>query len=65
MYLTLMDGQPRTVDRDVLWRRDGSPVAVRYRTTPLLDADGQCMGSVIDFTPLNNSLKEADRRLTS
>ena len=65
MYLTLMDGQPRTVDRDVLWRRDGSPVAVRYRTTPLLDADGQCIGSVIDFTPLDNSLNEADRRLTS
>ena len=65
MYLTLMDGQTRSVERDVLWRRDGSPVTIRYRTTPLLDDDGQCMGSVIDFTPLDNSLNEADRRLTS
>ncbi|RQW78875.1 MAG: PAS domain-containing protein, partial [Methylococcus sp.] len=60
MYLTLMDGQTRSVERDVLWRRDGSPVAISYRTTPLLEADGQCIGSVIDFSPLD----ESDRRQT-
>jgi PAS domain S-box-containing protein len=60
MYLTLMDGQTRSVERDVMWRRDGSPVNIRYRTTPLLEADGQCIGSVIDFSPLD----ESDRRQT-
>ena len=34
--LTGRDGQPRTVDSEVFWRKDGSPMAVEYSTTPML-----------------------------
>lgn len=52
MYLTLTDGQARQVDEDVMWRQDGSPVRIAYRTTAMHDARGQCTGSVIAFHTL-------------
>lgn len=53
MYLTLLDGQARQVDEDVMWRKDGAPVRVAYRTTAMRDSRGQCTGSVIAFNPLD------------
>jgi len=52
MYLTLQDALARTIDHDVMWRKDGTSIAIRYRTMPLFDSDGQCMGSVIAFNPI-------------
>ncbi|MDO8607677.1 MAG: PAS domain S-box protein [Phaeospirillum sp.] len=48
MYLTSRDGQPRKVDTEVLWRKDGVAVPVEYATTPVIK-DGQIVGSVIVF----------------
>jgi PAS domain S-box-containing protein len=46
MYRTSIDGQPRTVDSEVLWRKDGTPVAVEYATTPLYRGD-MVIGTVV------------------
>ena len=48
MYMTSRDGQPRKVDTEVLWRKDGTAVPVEYATTPVVK-DGEIVGSVITF----------------
>ncbi len=48
MYKTSHDGQPRQVDDEVLWRKDGVALPVEYTTTPVYK-DGQIQGSVIVF----------------
>ena len=48
MHLTAQDGQVRHVADEVLWRRDGTPLAVEYATTPFHKAD-QLVGTVIVF----------------
>ena len=32
MFMTSVDGRPRTVDTEVLWRKDGTAVPVEYST---------------------------------
>jgi PAS domain S-box-containing protein len=46
MYLSSQDGMARTVDTEVLWRKDGTAVPVEYSTTPVLK-DGQVVGTVV------------------
>lgn len=60
MYLTLMDGKTRQVDEDVMWRKDGVPVRVAYRTTAMCDSRGQCTGSVIAFYTLDSHTPEEE-----
>jgi PAS domain S-box-containing protein len=48
MYLSSRDGQSRTVDDEVLWRKDGTAVPVEYTTTPVWQ-DSQVVGTVISF----------------
>ncbi|MBS4098285.1 MAG: response regulator [Sulfuricella sp.] len=48
MYRTTIDGQARTVDDEVLWRKDGSPFPVEYSTTPV-HKDGALVGTVVTF----------------
>jgi PAS domain S-box-containing protein len=48
MYLTSQDGKARTVNNEVLWRKDGTAVPVEYSTTPVCK-DGQVVGSVVSF----------------
>nr|NMG01125.1 response regulator [Aromatoleum toluolicum] len=48
MYRTGMDGQARTVDSEVLWRKDGTPLPVEYSTTPI-HKDGTLVGTVVVF----------------
>ncbi|NMG42510.1 response regulator [Aromatoleum toluvorans] len=48
MYRTGMDGQERTVDSEVLWRKDGTAVPVEYATTPV-HKDGKLVGTVVVF----------------
>lgn len=47
-FLTLCDGQPRRVDTEVLWRKDGTAIPVEYSTTPVFK-NGKITGSVIVF----------------
>ncbi|CAA7616115.1 putative Histidine kinase [Magnetospirillum sp. LM-5] len=48
MYRTSVDGQPRTIDTEVLWRKDGIALPVEYSTTPVVK-DGQLVGSVVVY----------------
>ena len=48
MYCTTQDGQPRTVDNEVLWHKDGRAIPVEYSTTPV-HKDGRLVGSVIVY----------------
>ncbi len=48
MYLTAQDGRQRTVDDEVLWCQDGTPVPVEYSTTPVFK-EGSIVGTVIVY----------------
>lgn len=52
MTLTMLDNQPRSIDDDVMWRKDGTLIEISYRTLPLFDHAGHCSGSVIAFNPV-------------
>ncbi|HEX8824601.1 MAG TPA: PAS domain-containing protein [Archangium sp.] len=41
-------GRALIVEDEVLWRRDGTPLSVRYRASPIL-RDGQTVGAVVSF----------------
>jgi two-component system sensor histidine kinase/response regulator len=58
MHLTAVDGQARSVDNEVLWRKDGSSVPVEYATTPV-HKDGGLVGSVIAFRDISERLAAA------
>ncbi|MDD5169270.1 MAG: PAS domain S-box protein [Syntrophales bacterium] len=63
MYLSSQDGKPRTVDSEVLWRKDGTPIPVEYSTTPICK-DGQVAGTVVSFhdTTERRAMEEAIRK---
>ena len=61
MYLTAQDGQPRSIDDEVLWRKDGSCFPVEYSTTPV-KKDGQNVGTVVAFRDITER-KAAEERL--
>ncbi|WP_412062742.1 PAS domain S-box protein [Rubrivirga sp. IMCC45206] len=48
IYATLHDGEPRSVDTEVFWRKDGTAFPVSYAVTPILD-DGEIAGAVVLF----------------
>jgi len=57
--------------RDVFWRRDGTPVQVWYRASPIRGANNQAVvGAVVSFTDCSTEVRlrssaERDRRLLS
>ncbi len=61
MYRTSHDGQPRRVDNEVLWRKDGVALPVEYNTTPVIK-DGQIVGSVIVFRDITER-KESEETI--
>ncbi len=48
MHLTARDGQPRSVDAEVLWHQDGRPIPIEYATTPIRKY-GDLVGTVVVF----------------
>ncbi len=61
MYLSSQDGKARTVDTDVLWRKDGTAVPVEYSTTPVLK-DDQVVGTVVSCHDITER-KESQEKL--
>ena len=45
-------GVPCRIDSEVLWRRDGTPMAVEYTSYPILDA-GEVLGAVVTFVDIS------------
>ena len=48
MYLSAVDGQTRTNDGEVLWRKDGTSIPVEYSTTPIRKEES-LVGTVVVF----------------
>lgn len=46
-----LGGEGCRVDNEVLWRRDGTPLAVEYSSYPILD-DGELQGAVVTFSDI-------------
>ena len=61
MHSTAHDGRPRSVDNEVLWRKDGTCFPVEYSTTPV-KKDGQNVGTVVAFRDITER-KAAEQRL--
>jgi len=61
MYSTAQDGQSRSIDDEVLWRKDGSCFPVEYSTTPV-KKDGRNVGTVVAFRDITER-KAAEQRL--
>ncbi len=61
MYRSAQDGRVRTVDTEVLWRKDGAALQVEYATTPIFK-DGQVTGTVVSFRDITER-KAAEKAL--
>ncbi len=48
MFQTVLDGQPRVVDDEVFWTRDGSAIPVEYSTNAIRK-NGETVGTVVVF----------------
>jgi two-component system, cell cycle sensor histidine kinase and response regulator CckA len=49
MYAAFLDGNVRTIDDDVMWRKDGVVVPIEYVSTPTRDERGDLSGAVVVF----------------
>ncbi|TAK60021.1 PAS domain S-box protein [Methylobacter sp.] len=58
MCLTAQDGRPRTVDNEVLWRKDGSALPVEYSTRPVYKDDA-IVGTVVVISDITERLASA------
>lgn len=69
IYSAFKDGAVHSVDNEVFWRKNGSPVPVEYKSTPVTE-NGILIGAVVVFrditerksiqTKLLSALKEVD-----
>lgn len=53
MYSVLRTSLPARSDNEVLWKRDGTSLAVVYTAQPLCDASGAVIGAVVSFTDIS------------
>lgn len=58
MYRTAVDGTARTVDDEVLWRKDGTSIPVEYSTTPI-HKNGELVGTVVVFRDITDRIAAA------
>jgi two-component system sensor histidine kinase TtrS len=61
VYATFRDSQPRFVDDDVFWRKDGSSFPVEYSSTPIRDEQGATVGTVVVFRDVTERKQAAER----
>jgi len=53
VYRTFMDDQPRFIEDDVFWKKNGDSIPVEYSSTPIKDQEGQTVGSVVVFRDIS------------
>ena len=58
---TFRDSQPRYVDDDVFWRKDGRSLPVEYSSTPIRDERGVTIGSVVVFRDMTERKQAAEK----
>ena len=61
IYAAFRDGAVHQVNNEVFWRKDGTPVAVEYTSTPIKD-NGRLVGAVVIFRDVSDR-KEAESNL--
>ncbi|MBF0525367.1 MAG: response regulator [Deltaproteobacteria bacterium] len=61
MHKTSCDGQPRRVDDEVFWRKDGTTLPAEYATTPVYK-EGEIVGVVIVFRDITER-KQMEEKL--
>jgi two-component system sensor histidine kinase TtrS len=61
VHATFRDSQPRFVEEDVFWRRDGTSFPVEYSATPIRDENGRTVGSVVVFRDITERSRVAER----
>ena len=69
IYAAFKDGEIHSVDDEVFWRKNGTPIAVEYKSTPVTENE-KLLGAVVIFrditqrksiqTKLLHALKEVD-----
>lgn len=57
IYAAFTDGAVREVNDEVFWRKDGSSLAVEYRSTPIHDDAGELVGAVVTFRDITERNK--------
>ncbi|MEA3302768.1 MAG: PhnD/SsuA/transferrin family substrate-binding protein, partial [Pseudomonadota bacterium] len=53
VYLTFQSNEPRFVEDDLFWKKDGSGFPVEYSSTPMHDHRGETVGSVVVFRDIS------------
>jgi PAS domain S-box-containing protein len=67
IFLASQRGRSASADDEVFWRRDGTPLAIEYSTSPII-LDGQHRGAVVAFADITQRLaaqraiKESEER---
>jgi len=61
VYATFRDSQPRYVDDDVFWCKDGRSLPVEYSSTPIRDEQGATVGSVVVFRDMTERKQAAEK----
>lgn len=57
VYLTFQSNEPRFVEDDLFWKKDGSGFPVEYSSTPMQDHRGETVGSVVVFRDISERKK--------
>ena len=57
VFKTFMDHQPRFIEEDLFWKKDGSSFPVEYSANPIFDETGQTVGSVVVFRDISEKKK--------
>jgi len=63
MYAAYKHGQASNIDYELLWRKDGTGLAVEYGATPM-HKDGVVVGSVVSFTDITLRKQQEAELLT-
>ena len=61
IYAAFSDGQVHTIEDEVFWHKDGSPIMVEYTSTPITE-QGQIAGAVVIFRDIGER-KRAETKL--
>jgi PAS domain S-box-containing protein len=61
VYATFRDNQPRFVDDDLFWRKDGTSFAVEYSSNPIHDEAGRTVGAVVVFRDITERKEAAEK----
>ena len=62
VYQSSFDNQPRFVEDDIFWKKNGSYISVEYSCTPLRGLRGETRGSVVVFRDIS-ARKQAQKHV--